>query len=101
MQLAQPRGNLIEKIIRDTQGRLVRATFCVYIQGDQVKARLINAVLIEQTTILENTILALSGSCTAHTSYKNISFVHSFVSPYIDTDLLYTAGSKPRAPTIN
>lgn len=93
MQITTPRGDFIEKILRDTNGRLVKATFCVYEEAGRVKARLLNFVYID-----DDNVLSLA-------SYKQeiYSFIENedrekILSPYFDFDILTFFGSKPRAP---
>ena len=47
MQISLSKSSLIEKIVRDRQGRLVRATFCVYQNGYRVKARLVSVQYLD------------------------------------------------------
>lgn len=99
MQLTPLRLNTIEKILRDKEGRLVRATFCVYENGGRFKARLVSAVVIDESSIIENKILTLAG--VAEKGVRPLSFhvlKRKGSDPFF-SNLLYTSGSKPRAPT--
>lgn len=100
MQLTTPKGNFIEKIIRDNNGRLVRATFCVYENLGRVRAHLLNITYIEEKLSLENKILFLAGKTTKNDFVEKIYLFQKTVSPYFNSDLLFSLGSKPRAPTI-
>ncbi|MEI6843364.1 MAG: hypothetical protein WCK48_02570 [bacterium] len=97
-QIAQPRGNFIEKIIRDANGRLLRATFCVYENGGHIKARLLSAVYIEESSLGSQTpVLA---DLKAKETYSTTLFRNSkIVSPFSTSYLYYILGSTPRAPT--
>ncbi len=99
MQLTPSKGNFIEKILRDSSGRLVRATFCVYQCGGRMKARLVGAVEIQEGLNIENKIYALSGLNTEKSIYTTLCFDRNIVSPYFVSNILYSSGSKPRAPT--
>ena len=99
MQLTPIKGNYIEKILRDAQGHLVRVTFCVYESDGRIKARLIQATLLEQTPAIENKIYSLSGNVAKSPDYSLEKIVwKEIVSPYFN-NLLFSIGSKPRAPT--
>ncbi len=98
MKITTPRGNLIEKVLRDKDGRLVRASFCVYQESGRVKARLLNVVYLDES--LENKeVLCLE------TLKDNFEFEvekekdHKILSPYFDFNILSFLGSKPRAPS--
>jgi len=99
MQLSLSRSNLIEKILCDKNGRLVRATFCVYECGGRMKAKLVDVVYLDQNVTIENKIPILSGFCGVKSFGAEIIFEKGIVSPYTDFNLLYSSGSKPRAPT--
>lgn len=97
-QIGLPLGNYVERIIRDKNGQLVRATFCVYECNGHIKARLINAELVKE--VLQNEkVEILTGF--VQKEYRNfIEYVGATVSPYFSLNTLYFSGSKPRAPTI-
>ena len=95
MQLTSPRGNIVEKIVRDENGQLVRATFCVYEVGGRMQVRLLQAVLIRESA----TPLALKGFTLSKIAEPETVALHGIVSPFTYSDLLYFSGSKPRAPT--
>ena len=99
MQITQSKNQFVEKVLRDKEGRLVRATFCVYENGGRVKARLVSVVYFAEKA-LRSAVFALSG------------FVHKKVSPVLNfkkllrrrlrsltINVLYQNGSKPRAPS--
>jgi hypothetical protein len=100
MQLTPSRQQTVEKILRDKNGRLVRATFSVYENAGRVKARLISAVVLKENTTLENKIFSLPGL-----EKKGSDPIFKYVKIKMGSDpffsnLLYTSGSKPRAPTL-
>ena len=98
MNLISKQENIIEKIIRDTDGRLVRATFAVYESNGRVKARLLHVVFIDEPAEIENTVLKLGGFVLPKTFRSAIFPSHKIISPYF-SNLLYVSGSQSRAPT--
>jgi hypothetical protein len=98
MQITRPRGEYVEKIIRDANGQLVRVSFCVYEKNGHIKARLLNVVYVEEKSIADKTIL-LNFSSPGEEKYQEVVFENKIVSPYFNKNLLYFSGSKPRAPT--
>jgi hypothetical protein len=100
MQITRPRGEYIEKIVRDGNGRLVRLSFCVYENGGHVRARLLNATYLPENGKIENKILSLDGLSQAKTFPAEILHTEKVASPYFNSNLLNFLGSKPRAPTI-
>jgi hypothetical protein len=99
MQITRPRGEYIEKIVRDAGGRLVRLSFCVFENGGHVRARLLNAVYLEEKTEIENKVLFLGSWTPSVHRYSKSVFVSKITSPYFNSNLLNFLGSKPRAPT--
>ena len=98
MQITRPRGNFIEKIVRDGSGRLVRLSFCVYENGGHVKARLLNATYLEEKSAIENKILFLSSLTRSVGKFSEIVFQNKIASPYFNSNLLNFLVTKPRAP---
>ena len=98
-QITPSKSNFIEKILRDNQGRLVHATFCVYENGGHIKARLVGVVYLDEKSIISNKILFLNFSSPGEEKYQEVVFENKTLSPYFDSNLLYSVGSKPRAPT--
>ncbi len=94
MQIVSHKGNIVEKILRDKEGRLVRAKFYVYESAGRIKAR-----LLEATVIAELAGKVLSLFAPIQKSRSKISFSKSTVSPYFTKDTLNFLGNKPRAPT--
>ena len=95
MHLTQ-KANFIERIIYDKNGRLVRATFCVYQRDGRIKARIVDLSYINQIT---GKILTLPGLFKKIKSSKKTGGSKSTASPYFSFNLLSFLGSKPRAPT--
>ena|ERR1700733_7437109 len=95
MQIVSHKGNIVEKILRDKQGRLVRARFYVYENAGRIKARLLEATVIAE---LVGKTLSLFAP-TQKNSGQKIFFSKSFVSPYFTKNVLTFLGNKPRAPT--
>lgn len=96
MQIIQSKSSFIEKILRDKEGKLVRAKFCIYENGGRIKARLVDVVYLDENN---TETLALSGIKTSADYFSKI-FDKEFVSPFVTLNTLYSSGSKPRAPTI-
>ncbi|MFA5888811.1 MAG: hypothetical protein WCW47_00505 [Candidatus Paceibacterota bacterium] len=97
-QLTKPIGEYVERIVRDKNGQLVRATFCVYECDGHIKARLINAEIINE--YLQKTEILKLGGLTAKWVRNYVEYVGATISPYFSLNTLYFSGSKPRAPTI-
>lgn len=100
MQLTTPKGKFIEKIIRDKNGKLVRASFCVYECNGRARAHLLSAVLIDEHIAIANKVYSLAGLISKKIFGEKIIFDGKIASPYFNSNLLYSSGSKPRAPTI-
>ena len=99
MQLTTPKGKFIEKIIRDKNGRLVRASFCVYECNGRARAHLLSAVLIDEHVAIANKVHSLASLVVEKSFGTKIVFQGKIASPYFSSSLLYSSGSKPRAPT--
>ena len=95
MQIVNAQGNIIEKVIRDKEGRLVRARFFVYESAGRIKARLVKWEYLNE---LSGEILSLT-IYRKRTVSENISFSKPSLSPYFSKNILTFLGSKPRAPT--
>ena len=101
MQIIQSKGNIVEKVIRNKDGKLIRARFFVFESNGRMKARLIDFIYI--------TAGAISGSVSnLYISLRNSvkSLFEILVFKLIDFKLfnyllgtIYCLGSKPRAPT--
>ena len=98
MQLARTKGNTIEKVLRDKEGRLVRATFYVYENAGRVKARLVDFVYITEE-IIKSTKVFLAGFLKTQVSNLDNVTDKLNVFSFINREILFFSGSKPRAPT--
>lgn len=96
MQIVQSKSNIVEKVLRDKEGRLVRARFQVYEVAGRIKARLIDFSIIETLT---GAVFALAGFIKNKISEALNSFEKTFTVPTLSFETIYTNGSKPRAPT--
>lgn len=96
MQIIQSQSNIVEKVLRDKEGRLVRARFQVYEVAGRIKARLIDFTIIQS---LKGSVLSLSNYINEKTARFVQSFDKTFISPFFPTKALAFSGSKPRAPT--
>jgi hypothetical protein len=98
MQLVLSKSNYVEKILHDKDGRLVRATFCVYENGGRIKARLVDVVYLDEYQGLDSKTSELFGFVAKQKIENVCDSVFDIVSPYF-SNILYFSGSKPRAPT--
>ena len=98
MQITHSKNQFVEKVLRDKEGRLVRATFCVYENGGRVKARLVSVIYLAEKA-LQSATFALSGFVNKKISPIVNFFGKAVASPYFSVETLYQNGSKPRAPT--
>ena len=97
MQIIESNSKIVEKVLRDKEGRLVRASFQIYEVAGRVKARLIDFTYIET---LKGAVLSLSSLIKPKiVRLGSQASKLRFVSPYFTTDTLTFSGSKPRAPT--
>ena len=53
-------GNIVEKVLRDKEGKLIRARFFVYENGGRIKARLLDFVYIAEQALLNGAKFLLS-----------------------------------------
>jgi hypothetical protein len=96
MQITKSQHNIVEKILRDKEGRLVRARFSVYENAGRIKARLLDFTYIES---LKGAVLALGGFIKQTLVQTVSKFEKVFISPLFSITLNFI-GSKPRAPTL-
>lgn len=96
MQIIQSQQNIVEKVLRDKEGRLVRARFQVYEVAGRIKARLIDFSIIET---LKGSVLSLSNFIKEKTVQLVQVFEKTFTAPHFAFEIIYVNGSKPRAPT--
>lgn len=99
-QLIRSNGKTIERILRDSEGRLIRATFFVYEVNGRIKARLIETSFIEECLAIENKTFLLPYTLSTCQDYSEDISYPLVTSPYFNTNLLYSCGLQPRAPTL-
>ncbi len=98
MQIGHLKGNIIEKVLRDKEGRLVRARFCVYERNGRIKAQLLDFVYIVEQVLLGTAQFVLQGIVAAKTALS-YTFKKIVSESFNTEESLYFIGSKPRAPT--
>lgn len=93
------RNYIVERELRDNAGRLARVTFLVYEEAGRMRARVIDVAYLEEANAGERP-LAICGSSCDNAAVLPAESVPGFgiESPYFDTELIYSIGSKPRAP---
>ncbi len=96
MQIIQSKSNIVEKVFRDKEGKLVRARFFVYENAGRIKAKLLDFSYIET---LKGAVLSLSNFIKEKAVQLVQAFEKIFTFPYFNTNTLAFNGSKPRAPT--
>ena len=97
-EMRRLRESYIEKVLRDKEGRLVRATFYIYENAGRVKARLVDFVYLTEEFV-KSTKVFLVGFFKAQVSqFKNVVNKLNVIS-FINREILFFSGSKPRAPT--
>ncbi len=89
-------GNIVEKVLRDKEGRLVRARFYVYENAGRMKARLVDFSIIET---LKGVVATLAGFVKEKISQPVLFFKKTSETLGLINQSLYFTGSKPRAPT--
>lgn len=99
MQIIPSNQTVVERILHDKNGRLVRATFCVYECAGHIKARLVDFKYINELVSGSKKIFALAGFVKKEIRMETVS-VGKIISPYFSLNALFLSGSKPRAPTI-
>ncbi|MFZ2523668.1 MAG: hypothetical protein WAW92_04775 [Minisyncoccia bacterium] len=97
-QIIESKNQYFERVFRDKDGRLVRATFQVYESAGRIKARLVNFVYLTAGEISGkvSTILGIVSK-----KIKDVLSVLNFELSTLNFEIsnIYTIGSKPRAPT--
>lgn len=99
MQITPSKGNIVEKVMRDKQGRLVRAKFFIYESAGRIKAR-----LIDFTYVVEMVSIAAAQAFLPFYNKIKSDLVNFFAKKElafvpVKTDDIDYSGSKPRAPT--
>ena len=98
MQIVQSKSNIVEKVLRDKEGRLIRARFFVYENAGRIKARLLDFVYLEEKVIKAG-IQALCGFIKKTFSPRKDLGGKLVVPLYFASEILYSSGTKARAPT--
>ncbi len=99
MNLTRSQSNIVEKVIRDKDGKLIRARFFVYENGGRIKARLLDFVYLTEQVLLSSANFLLSvASKTKELVLESFGF--SQYSIFFIQYSLFNLGSKPRAPTL-
>ena len=99
MQIVESKGNIVEKILRDRDGKLVRAKFYVYESAGRVKARLVAVTYLEEKSGISAPAFSLPGHKKGKLLWSEFFGENDIVPSFITSDILYSSGSKPRAPT--
>ncbi|MEQ1500020.1 MAG: hypothetical protein ABL917_01455 [Parcubacteria group bacterium] len=99
MNLTRSQSNIVEKVIRDKDGKLIRARFFVYENGGRIKARLLDFVYLAEQVLLNGTNLFLSTFSKTKTIISKFSDVKKYTFAFKTLNTIYFSGSKPRAPT--
>jgi len=89
-------NNVVEKVLRDKDGRLVRARFAVYLQAGRVKARLLSFTYIQT---IKAAVHAVVGTIKKEIEKILNFFDIDFPTPKLAFQKIHVNGSKPRAPT--
>jgi len=100
MQITQSKQNIVEKILRDREGKLVRARFYVYERNGRIKAQLLDFVYVAEQVLLNSAIFALQGIKEVRRNLSDFSKKIVSNSLNFKKEVLNFTGSKPRAPTI-
>ncbi len=98
-QIIQSKGNIVEKVLRDREGRLVRAKFFVYENAGRVKARLVDLKYLEEAILLTASKIFLPFYKKLKSIYVQLFPKQKFAYQFVQCETLYVSGSKPRAPT--
>lgn len=99
MQVIKSQSNIVEKVIRDKEGKLIRARFFVYENGGRIKARLLDFVYLAEQTLLNGANFLLSTVMSKRHFDTLFPSVKTYTTPFTILDIISFSGSKPRAPT--
>lgn len=99
MQVIKSQSNIVEKVLRDKEGKLIRARFFVYENGGRIKARLLDFVYLAEQTLLNGANFLLSAISKTKAIVSKFSSVKTYTTPFTFLNIIYYSGSKPRAPT--
>ncbi|MEQ1561552.1 MAG: hypothetical protein ABL899_02425 [Nitrospira sp.] len=97
MQIIQSKTNFIEKVIRDNEGRLVRARFAVYENAGRIKARLVDFVYLDVKEIAGKVFALFGFVKNSFNKFKVLNFTELII--HYSLFNIHSLGSKPRAPT--
>ena len=100
MQIAKSQSNIVEKVLRDKEGKLIRARFFVYENGGRIKARLLDFVYLAEQTLIQSANFLLSSLSKTKTIVTKFSSVKNYTTPFFFFFIISISGSKPRAPTL-
>jgi hypothetical protein len=100
MNLTRSQSNIVEKVIRDKDGKLIRARFFVYENGGRIKARLLDFVYLTEQVLLSSANFLLSVISKTKAIVTKFSSVKTYTTPFTTLNTIYFSGSKPRAPTL-
>ncbi len=98
MQIIRQRGETIEKIFTDRNGKLVRAKFFVYEREGRLKAKLVDFTVLEQ---IVGKVFEFLFNLYKKVSENVSNFFKIYTEPAFAKIKIYDiTGSKPRAPTL-
>ncbi len=98
MQIIHSKGNTVEKVIRDKEGKLIRARFFVFESNGRIKARLIDFVYLAPQALLTCANFLLTGITKTKQVFESLVSTPTYSFAFVQDNLDYS-GSKPRAPT--
>lgn len=98
-QIVNSKGNIVEKVLRDKDGKLIHAKFFVYESNGRIKARLLDFVYVAEQFLLKGRELLLSVFKKDNFSKVFKAFRTSLTPNSYTLDPILFSGSKPRAPT--
>ncbi len=99
MNLIHSQGNTVEKVIRDKDGKLIRARFFVYENNGRIKARLLDFVYLAEQALLNGANFILTGFAKAKEILSKAKVLNFYTPKLVPQEIIYHSGSKPRAPT--
>ncbi len=101
MNIIKSQSNIVEKVLRDKDGKLIRARFFVYENGGRIKARLLDFVYLAEQALISSTNFLLSTVSKTKAIVTKFSSVKTYTTPFVILNTIYFSGSKPRAPTLD
>lgn len=97
-QIIHSQGSIIEKTIKDSEGKLICARFFVYIQNGRIRARLLSFIYLKDQALLKSRVFFLSISSDVLSTIFSTLNLALYSINYCFTTVFFL-GSKPRAPT--